>query len=96
MLSNPLAKERPLQCVQDLAESGVDKVSCEGEVLGDRMHVGWSSILSKSNDWAIGTLDFLRQQVVSAWDWLETTVSDVTDDQANWWPPGSANSIGAT
>jgi hypothetical protein len=30
------------------------------------------------------------------WDWLETTVSDVTDAQANWWPPGTANSIGAT
>lgn len=32
----------------------------------------------------------------SAWDWLETTVSDVTDEQANWWPSGTANSIGAT
>ena len=40
-------------------------------------------------------LDFLRDQVQRAWDWLETTVSDVTDEQANWWPPGTANSIGA-
>ena len=40
-------------------------------------------------------VDFLRQQVRRAWDWLETTVSDVTDEQANWWPPGTANSIGA-
>ena len=40
-------------------------------------------------------LDFLRDQVRRAWDWLETTVSDVTDEQANWWPPGTANSIGA-
>ena len=44
----------------------------------------------------IGAPDFLREQAVSAWDWLETTVSDVTEDQANWWPPGTANSIGAT
>jgi|ERR1700681_3302430 len=45
---------------------------------------------------ATNALEFLREQVVSAWDWLETTVSDVTGEQANWWPPGSANSIGAT
>jgi hypothetical protein len=31
-----------------------------------------------------------------AWDWLEDTVADVTNAQANWWPPGTANSIGAT
>ena len=41
-------------------------------------------------------LDFLRGQVRAAWDWLETTVSDVTDEQANLWPPGTANSIGAS
>jgi hypothetical protein len=41
-------------------------------------------------------LAFLRQETRSAWDWLETTVSDVTEEQANWWPPGIANSIGAT
>ena len=44
----------------------------------------------------MSALDFLRGQVRSAWDWLETTVSDVTDEQANWWPPGTANSIGTT
>ncbi len=44
----------------------------------------------------MGELDFFRGQVRSAWGWLERTVSDVTDEQANWWPPGKANSIGAT
>jgi hypothetical protein len=41
-------------------------------------------------------IDFLGDQVRAAWEWLETTVGDVTDQQANWWPPGTANSIGAT
>jgi hypothetical protein len=40
-------------------------------------------------------LEFLRDQVRTAWDWLETLVSDVTQEQANWWPSGVANSIGA-
>ena len=31
-----------------------------------------------------------------AWPWFEETVSDVDAEQANWWPPGTANSIGAT
>jgi hypothetical protein len=44
----------------------------------------------------VNALDFLGEQVRMAWDWLETTVSDVTSEQANWWPPGTANSIGAT
>jgi hypothetical protein len=39
---------------------------------------------------------FLREETRSAWDWLETTISDVTEEQANWWPPGTANSIGAS
>src|SRR5262249_13552843 len=30
------------------------------------------------------------------YDWLETTVSDVSPDQAIWRPPGCANSIGST
>jgi hypothetical protein len=41
-------------------------------------------------------LDVLRRQSVKTWDWFEETVSTVTAEQANWWPPGTANSIGAT
>src|SRR5213078_2955610 len=41
-------------------------------------------------------VEVLRRQSVKAWSWFEDTVSDVTADQANWWPPGTANSIGAT
>jgi hypothetical protein len=44
----------------------------------------------------VNDLDFIRQHLGRAWEWLETTVSDVTAEQANWWPPGTANSIGAT
>ena len=31
-----------------------------------------------------------------AWSWLEETVADERATEANWWPPGTANSIGAT
>lgn len=41
-------------------------------------------------------VDILRRQVRKTWTWLEETVGDVTAEQANWWPPGKANSIGAT
>ena len=41
-------------------------------------------------------VDVLRRQSRKAWSWFEETVSDVLDDQVNWWPPGTANSIGAT
>jgi hypothetical protein len=41
-------------------------------------------------------LDVLRRQARTTWDWFEATVGDVTGEQANWWPPGTANSIGAT
>jgi hypothetical protein len=41
-------------------------------------------------------LEVIRWRSVRAWDWLEETVADVTTEQANWWPPGTANSIGAT
>ena len=41
-------------------------------------------------------VDVLRRQATKAWGWFEETVSTVTADQANWWPPGTANSIGAT
>ena len=40
-------------------------------------------------------IDVLRQQSKKAWDSLEEVVGDVTADQANWWPPGTANSIGS-
>ncbi|RMH80597.1 MAG: DinB family protein [Actinomyces sp.] len=41
-------------------------------------------------------LTVLRDQARQAWRWFEGTVADVTAEQANWWPPGTANSIGAT
>jgi DinB superfamily len=41
-------------------------------------------------------VELLRRQSTKAWSWFEVTVSDVTAEQANWWPPGTANSIGAT
>jgi len=44
----------------------------------------------------VAELDLVRSQATRAWDWLEATVGDVTPEQANWWPPGTANSIGAT
>jgi hypothetical protein len=44
----------------------------------------------------VPALDFLRQEIPLAWDWLETVVADVTEAQANWWPAGTANSIAAT
>ena len=41
-------------------------------------------------------LDVLRRQARKAWTWLKETVGDVSAEQANWWPPGTANSIGTT
>ena len=41
-------------------------------------------------------IDLLRRQSKGAWDWFEGTVSGVNPEQAYWWPPGTANSIGAT
>jgi hypothetical protein len=41
-------------------------------------------------------LDVLRRQSAKSWSWFEDTVCDVTPEQVNWWPPGTANSIGAT
>src|SRR5262249_19047389 len=59
-------------------------------------HGGDRSAIGVIYDRFVGNLDFFRSQIRSAWDWLETTVSDVTEAMANWWPPGTANSIGAT
>ncbi len=38
----------------------------------------------------------LRQQLKQAQEFLDMTVSDVTDEQAQWLPPGNANPLGAT
>lgn len=29
-------------------------------------------------------IDLIRYQTARTWDWLEMTVSDVTEEQANW------------
>jgi hypothetical protein len=41
-------------------------------------------------------LELLRIQVRGAYQWLEMTLSDVSDQEARWQPPGLANSIGVT
>jgi hypothetical protein len=41
-------------------------------------------------------LDLIRSETRTAWAWLERIVSNVTAEQANWWPPGTANSIATT
>ena len=41
-------------------------------------------------------MELLRYQVRQTWDWLDMTMSDVTEEAANWQPPGIANSIAAT
>jgi hypothetical protein len=42
-------------------------------------------------------VDVVRHATKRAWDWLEyTVVRDVTQEQANRRPPGTANTIGAT
>ncbi|MBI2912984.1 MAG: DinB family protein [Chloroflexi bacterium] len=40
-------------------------------------------------------IELLRYQIKGTYTWLEMTVSDVTQEQANWRPPGVANPIGA-
>ncbi len=40
-------------------------------------------------------IGLLRYQVRDTYAWLEMTVEDVSAEQANWRPPGTANSIGA-
>ena len=42
------------------------------------------------------TIDLVRSQYKGAHDLLETTMQDVTPDQAHWAPPGIANPLGAT
>jgi len=43
----------------------------------------------------VSELDVLRRHAKTTWEWFEGAVTDVGPDQANWWPPGTANSIGA-
>jgi hypothetical protein len=38
----------------------------------------------------------LREQIQQAHDFLQTIVEDVTNEQANWVPAGTANPLGAT
>lgn len=40
-------------------------------------------------------IDLLRHQVKDSYAWLEMTLEDVTEEQANWQPPRTANPIGA-
>jgi hypothetical protein len=41
-------------------------------------------------------LDLIRREATTSWSWFERVVGDVTAEQANWWPPGTANSIATT
>lgn len=41
-------------------------------------------------------LDLLRHETKKAYAWLETNVGDISHEQANWRPAGTANSIAAT
>lgn len=40
-------------------------------------------------------IELLRWQTRKAYEWLEETISDITQEQANWQPAGTANPIGA-
>jgi DinB superfamily len=42
------------------------------------------------------TLTLLREQLQQAHQFLESTMADVTPEQAHWIPPGIANPLGAT
>jgi hypothetical protein len=44
----------------------------------------------------ISVLDEFRWQARTSYEWLESIVVDVTAEQANWVPPGRANTIAAT
>lgn len=41
-------------------------------------------------------IELLRYQQQVTWKWLDRTVADVTEEQANWQPAGVANSIAST
>jgi hypothetical protein len=42
------------------------------------------------------TISLLREQAQQAHQFLESTVADITPEQAHWVPPGNAHPIGAT
>ncbi len=42
------------------------------------------------------TLTIVRHETKSSYAWLENIVRDISHHQANWQPPGMANSIAAT
>jgi hypothetical protein len=44
----------------------------------------------------MNVIEFLRTQAEASQDWLESVVVDVSTEQANWRPPGIANTIAAT
>jgi hypothetical protein len=44
----------------------------------------------------VNTLEFLNYSVKSTFDMLRDVASDLTQEQADWQPPGCANPIGAT
>jgi hypothetical protein len=39
-------------------------------------------------------VELFRKVTNHAWGWLQRNVANVTDEEANWWPTGTANSIG--
>lgn len=41
-------------------------------------------------------IELIRYEIRRTWEWLEITMSDITEEQANWQPPGIANSIAAS
>ena len=43
----------------------------------------------------MGTVSMLRQQLKTAHEWLEGTMEGVSQENADWQPPGTAHSIGS-
>ena len=43
----------------------------------------------------MSTSSLIREQLKNAHDWFEGTVEGVTQEQADWQPPGTAHSIGS-
>ncbi len=51
---------------------------------------------SKKGSFSMSITKFLREQIQQAHGLLETTMEDVTNEQAHWTPPGTANPLAAT
>jgi hypothetical protein len=47
-------------------------------------------------EWYVDTLALIRHETNAAYAWLDNIVSDINHAQANWQPPGTANTIAAT